>query len=144
MHVSCGRPILCRHTVQLALRSLEVCHQISECRFKLTNMQHLLVVAAAIVSLFGTSIATPQPSSTVRTSSGSLIGHAAANRTLVSEFLGIRYAEAPIGNLRFAAPKKYRAPQGTVFKASDWVSDINQSNRPTSTNKCSQRMYESE
>ena len=43
------------------------------------------------------------------------------------QFLGIRYAEAPVGELRFAAPKKFDAPKGTVFEASEWVSnqDVN-------------------
>jgi hypothetical protein len=43
----------------------------------------------------------------VKTSSGTVIGHAAGKRPAVSEYLGIRFAQAPVGNLRFAAPKKY-------------------------------------
>jgi cholinesterase len=41
---------------------------------------------------------------TVQTSSGPVQGHAAANDSQVSEYLGIPYGQAPIGNLRFAAP----------------------------------------
>lgn len=87
-------------------------------------MQHLLVVAAAAATLFGSSIAAPQQPARVQTSSGTIIGHKASNETLVTEFLGIRYAEAPVGELRFAAPKKYTAPKGTVFEASEWVSTV--------------------
>ncbi|TGO54622.1 hypothetical protein BCON_0104g00190 [Botryotinia convoluta] len=42
----------------------------------------------------------------VQTSSGFVHGHAASN-TFVSEYLGIPYAQPPIGELRFAAPQKY-------------------------------------
>jgi carboxylesterase type B len=37
------------------------------------------------------------------------------------EFLGIKYGQAPTGELRFASPKRYLAPEGTVFEASNWV-----------------------
>jgi hypothetical protein len=43
----------------------------------------------------------------VETSSGSVAGHAAALYPEVSEYLGIPYAQAPVGDLRFAAPVKY-------------------------------------
>lgn len=41
------------------------------------------------------------------TSNGPIIGHPAPNRSEVTEFLGIRYAESPVGDLRFAAPVMY-------------------------------------
>jgi hypothetical protein len=41
---------------------------------------------------------------TVRTSSGPVSGHPATNDSQVSEYLGIPFGQAPIGNLRFAAP----------------------------------------
>jgi cholinesterase len=44
---------------------------------------------------------------TVQTSSGPVNGHAASNATAVSTYLGIPYAEPPVGDLRFAAPQKY-------------------------------------
>ena len=44
---------------------------------------------------------------TVRTDSGPVIGHAASNASGVSEYLGIPYAQPPVGNLRFAAPVRY-------------------------------------
>ncbi|KAI4935289.1 uncharacterized protein J4E92_002577 [Alternaria infectoria] len=86
-------------------------------------MQHLLLTAAAVASLFGSAVAAPKNGSNIETSSGTLIGHPSSNKTRVTEFLGIRYAEAPVGELRFAAPKKFDAPKGTVFEASEWVSN---------------------
>jgi hypothetical protein len=41
---------------------------------------------------------------TVQTSSGPVSGHAATNDSEVSEYLGIQYGQAPIGDLRFEAP----------------------------------------
>ncbi|XP_014552299.1 hypothetical protein COCVIDRAFT_110675 [Bipolaris victoriae FI3] len=86
-------------------------------------MQHLLLTAAAIASFFGSAISTPTGKSRVETSSGIVVGHPASNKTHVTEFLGIRYAEAPVGELRFAAPKKYQAPLGSVFEAAEWSAD---------------------
>ena len=50
---------------------------------------------------------------TVQTSSGAIVGHAARNRTRVSEYLGIPYAKPPLGDLRFAAPQDYAASQSS-------------------------------
>jgi Carboxylesterase family len=44
---------------------------------------------------------------TVQTSSGPVSGHPAADDSQVSEYLGIPYGQAPIGDLRFAAPVKF-------------------------------------
>jgi cholinesterase len=44
---------------------------------------------------------------TVQTDSGPVNGHAAANATAVSEYLGIPFAKPPVGDLRFAPPQKY-------------------------------------
>lgn len=41
---------------------------------------------------------------TVNTTSGFIRGHGASNLTHVSEYLGIPYAEPPIGDLRFQPP----------------------------------------
>ncbi|KAF2140431.1 uncharacterized protein K452DRAFT_335591 [Aplosporella prunicola CBS 121167] len=57
---------------------------------------------------------------TVKTSNGPIIGHLATNRSDVIEYLGIPYAQPPVGPLRFAAPKKY-ASNGTVYVASSFV-----------------------
>lgn len=43
----------------------------------------------------------------VKSSSGHAIGHAATDHPKVSEYLGIPYAQPPVGDLRFAAPVKY-------------------------------------
>jgi carboxylesterase type B len=83
-------------------------------------MQPLLIKALA--SAWLATLAIAGPVTQVQTSSGAIIGHTAANRTGVTEFLGIRYAEAPVGELRFAPPKRYLAPAGTVYRAADWVS----------------------
>lgn len=54
----------------------------------------------------------------VETSSGPVAGHAATKYAEVSEYLGIPYAQAPVGELRFAAPVKYAGSSmlnGSVF-----------------------------
>jgi hypothetical protein len=54
----------------------------------------------------------------VETSSGSITGHAAAYNPDVSEYLGIPFAQPPVGDLRFAAPLKYNgssALSGSTF-----------------------------
>ncbi|KAH7069523.1 cholinesterase precursor [Paraphoma chrysanthemicola] len=84
---------------------------------------------AATAALLVTSTVGAPHTSRVQTTSGGIIGHQASNRTSVTEFLGIRYAEPPVGELRFAAPKKYVAPAGTVFEASEWSADC-LSNKP--------------
>jgi hypothetical protein len=87
-------------------------------------MQRLLLVVGTIVSFVGTTAGSLlSQSSRAQTGSGTWIGHQATNKTRVTEFLGIRYAEAPVGELRFAAPKKHVAPIDTIFEASEWVSE---------------------
>jgi hypothetical protein len=49
----------------------------------------------------------------VRTSSGLIVGHSASNRPDVSEYLGIPFAKAPVGSLRFAPPEPFTHP-GTL------------------------------
>ncbi|KAK8092401.1 triacylglycerol lipase V precursor [Apiospora kogelbergensis] len=56
----------------------------------------------------------------VKTTSGLLIGHPGPNRSDVVEFLGVPYAEAPIGELRFAPPLPYRSSDGIV-NANEWT-----------------------
>jgi hypothetical protein len=88
-------------------------------------MQHLLLITAIIASLGETTAASLyHRSSRVQTTSGIIVGHKASNKTDVTEFLGIRYAQAPVGELRFAAPVSYVAPEGTIFEASEWVSRL--------------------
>lgn len=57
----------------------------------------------------------------VHTSSGPVQGHAASIASDVSEYLGIPYAQPPLGQLRFAAPEKYSGSemiQGSAFVSS--------------------------
>ncbi|KAK4928989.1 hypothetical protein LTR28_011816, partial [Elasticomyces elasticus] len=53
----------------------------------------------------------PNVGATVNTTSGLVTGHPARNRTRVSEYLGIPYAQPPLGPLRFAAPQKFASAQ---------------------------------
>lgn len=45
----------------------------------------------------------------VQTMNGLIDGHPADNRTAVAEYLGIQYAQPPVGELRFTAPDPYRS-----------------------------------
>ncbi|KAG8160571.1 hypothetical protein KVR01_010107 [Diaporthe batatas] len=93
-------------------------------------MARILGVAAALMLGPAPALAGLDPSwPTANTTSGLIVGHAAPNRSEVTEFLGIRYAEPPVGDLRFAPPKRYNAPAGTVYNASDWAPDC-LSNKP--------------
>lgn len=59
---------------------------------------------------------------TVETRNGPIQGHLAENRSEVTEFLGIPFAQPPVGDLRFAAPKAYRGHGLHVAK--EFVSSI--------------------
>lgn len=78
------------------------------------------------ISLLASNIAGAQAGTPprVNTTSGLIGGHQAPNRTSVTEFLGIKYAAAPTGELRFAPPKRFAAPPGTFYEASEWVSGL--------------------
>jgi hypothetical protein len=55
---------------------------------------------------------------TVNTSSGLVQGHAASNLPDVSEYLGIPYAQPPVGRLRFQPPLKFTSTtsiSGDIF-----------------------------
>jgi hypothetical protein len=59
----------------------------------------------------------------VETSSGPIVGHAATTRPEVSEYLGIPFAQPPVGDLRFAAPVKYTGSStinGSTFVGSSY------------------------
>ena len=56
----------------------------------------------------------------VSTSSGAVSGHAASNATGVSEYLGIPFAQPPVGDLRFAAPVAYNG--SAAINGSSFVS----------------------
>ncbi|KAF4556549.1 Carboxylesterase-like protein 17 [Elsinoe fawcettii] len=68
----------------------------------------------------------------VCSSSGTIIGHKAPNRTGTFEFLGIKYGQAPTGELRFAAPRRYEAPAAFVYNASNFNPDC-PANKPPVT-----------
>jgi hypothetical protein len=77
-------------------------------------MKVFTVVTALSLSL--TSRASPQfqrrqanftVGQIVQTNGGPVAGHAAPTAPEVSEYLGIPYAQAPVGDLRFAAPVKF-------------------------------------
>jgi hypothetical protein len=92
----------------------------------LTAMKHLSlrqvfnsVLALAATTTAGGSWTSGAPA--VNSTSGLIVGHKAEHRPNTYEFLGIKYGQAPTGELRFASPKRYIAPEGTVFEASNWV-----------------------
>jgi hypothetical protein len=113
------------------------------------------VVKAAIAasSLFFPTIAGPvgppgpagpNNAPQVKTTSGTIIGHQAPNRTAVTEFLGIQYGQAPVGALRFAPPKRYIAPAGTIYNASIWVFNLPPVSECLETDHPRQRMFVSD
>ncbi|KAG9663134.1 cholinesterase, partial [Aureobasidium melanogenum] len=69
--------------------------------------------------------------SPVNTTSGLIIGHASKNRSKVSEYLGIPYAQPPLGQLRFAAPRNYSSIN--IFNASSFSPDCPANIAPPST-----------
>jgi Carboxylesterase family len=58
----------------------------------------------------------------VKTTSGTVVGHAAQSRNQVSEYLGIPFAQPPVGNLRFAAPQPFNGTTNSTIIASKFVS----------------------
>lgn len=88
-------------------------------------MKHFLSFPLAFAALLGIGVSEGSscPRSqgrVVKTSSGPVKGHASETNPGVSEYLGIRYGKAPVGDLRFAAPAKYTSDQ--LYDASNWVS----------------------
>jgi cholinesterase len=85
-------------------------------------MKYVLQVAwlLALASIFVAA----DVGGTVQTSSGAVTGHAARNKTAVSEYLGIPYAQPPLGSLRFAVPLSYNS--SNAFKASSYSADCPQ------------------
>ncbi|KAJ5718383.1 Carboxylesterase type B [Penicillium malachiteum] len=82
-------------------------------------IQYLTILAVTIPPTLSNQCPGPDclnksGSSSVKTSNGLIIGHPAAQFPDVNEFLGVPYAAAPIGDLRFAAPVKLRSSRGVV------------------------------
>ena len=89
--------------------------------FRAIVMRHQILLVSLTSFYFSLIYAHPFPvGSTVQTSSGAIIGHAAHSRRRVSEYLGIPYAKPPLGDLRFAAPQTYSSDQ--TYNASTFVS----------------------
>ncbi len=59
---------------------------------------------------------------TVKTTSGSIQGHAASPRKDVSEYLGIPFAKPPVGELRWAAPVAFKSD--ATYNAANYVSGL--------------------
>lgn len=75
--------------------------------------RYSLAPVVALLALFaGPAAAAPghgKPASlTVQTTNGAVIGHPAFNASSVVEYLGIPYAQPPVGALRFAPPQRFQ------------------------------------
>jgi hypothetical protein len=94
---------------------------------------HYFIIAALVLIESALSSAIPQRNILTRrqwtigkpvdTTSGIITGHHApwpANSG-VSEYLGIPYGQNPVGNLRFAAPKRFSG-KGNQILGAKWVS----------------------
>lgn len=80
-------------------------------------------------SLWHTVLASTTPGATYEAkvetaNAGLIIGHQAPETPAVFDFLGIPYAEAPVGERRLAAPVKRQIASNATFNASTWVRDF--------------------
>lgn len=83
-------------------------------------MGQIFQACTLALALFSSrTTATPSTAYDVVTTNGAITGHDAPNVRNTIEFLGIPYAQPPVGDLRFAAPLP---PVGNgSFVAADWV-----------------------
>lgn len=80
----------------------------------------LALLAGAVVASAQLRHPHQQHDQAISTTSGRVSGHLAPNTTeTVYEYLGIRYGKAPVGDLRFAAPEPYIAPESNI-NATSW------------------------
>lgn len=102
-------------------------------------MRYLHLVIALAAPLVSASACRPPKwivGQTVQTSSGAVEGHAASTATEVSEYLGIPYAQPPVGSLRFQPPVRYSGKSkisGKNFVSASlwtWGSDRADSDNP--------------
>jgi cholinesterase len=85
-------------------------------------MRGLLTIALWLHAS-GLSLAAPsQTFKTVKTGNGDITGHRAPKAKEVWEFLGVPYAQPPLGDLRFAAPQKYTGKG--PYTAANFVSNL--------------------
>jgi hypothetical protein len=90
-------------------------------------MIFLLPLFVALVTAYPASVShegSLEEGPVISTSSGQVIGHKALwpKDSGVDEYLGIPYAAPPIKELRFMAPKPYKANR--TIKADDFVSNL--------------------
>jgi cholinesterase len=71
---------------------------------------HGLTTLSLLLCASGLSLAAPKTSSIehVKTANGRITGHRSPKANEVWEYLGIPYAQPPLGDLRFAAPQEYK------------------------------------
>jgi hypothetical protein len=85
---------------------------------------HSAVVRVATTLLAGSVAANAQAFTAgqlIKTTSGGVVGQASAWRPSVSEYLGVPFAEPPVGALRWAPPQPFRGADKTI-KATKYVS----------------------
>jgi hypothetical protein len=84
---------------------------------------HSLAVLSFIPSLVAASW---QVGNAVQLDSGLVIrGHGSTWQPGVSEYLGIPYAQPPVGNLRWKPAEPYKSTPGTAYVADKFVSHQN-------------------
>lgn len=82
-------------------------------------MKKFLVQLAIFQAISTASIVSQQY---VHTQNGVVKGHNAVNRSTVFEYLGLPYAKAPVGNLRFAPPQESECQDpAVIYDAATWV-----------------------
>jgi carboxylesterase type B len=82
----------------------------------------ILSAATAVAASVGvTTSCNTRQFLTVSTSNGPVIGHAASNSDCVVEYLGIPFAQPPVGDLRFAPPARLTAKK--TYEAAHYGAD---------------------
>lgn len=81
------------------------------------------LIGVLLIHLLGAKVEALGEVGPVLTTSGIVQGHPASwpNGTTVVEFLGIPYAQSPVGELRFAAPRRFQTNSSVVFLADKYV-----------------------
>ena len=78
----------------------------------------VLLSALSISKVFSHATRKDLSNNVVNTTNGQVIGHSARNRSDVVEYLGIPFAQPPLGQLRFDAPRSYN--QTGIYNASEY------------------------